>query len=156
MAQKPSAPRFGAPAEKCTVCLQSVYPLEKMVVEGRTIHKSCFKCEHCKGQLSLSGFASVNGRVYCKPHYIKLFKESGGKYDVFKKSIAPPPLGAAAPGVSASSPSSLSSSAAASGSVDVMSKPLSPGMSPLAAFSKSTLAPVPSRLALDAHESPKA
>jgi len=31
----------------------------------------------------LSNFASVNKQVYCKIHYVELFKNCGGKYAVF-------------------------------------------------------------------------
>jgi hypothetical protein len=52
-------------------------------------------CFHCKGKLSLKGVAVIDGQLYCKPHFIELFKSGGGKYDNFS-SQSPPPVGEAA------------------------------------------------------------
>ena len=71
---------FVSNREICEICSKTVYPTEKMTVESKPIHQSCFKCHHCKRQLTLSNFASVNQKVYCKTHYIELFKKAGGKY----------------------------------------------------------------------------
>jgi hypothetical protein len=65
---------------KCTECKETVYPLERTVLAEQVFHKGCAKCSHCQGTLSIASFASVNGRLFCKPHYIELFKSSGGKY----------------------------------------------------------------------------
>ena len=52
-------------------------------MEGSHLHKGCFKCDHCNRQLTISNFAAVNGKNYCKTHYVELFKSSGGNYKVF-------------------------------------------------------------------------
>jgi hypothetical protein len=65
----------------CTVCNNAVYKTEEMRIEKEVIHRDCFKCTHCNNKLSLSNFASVNKKYYCKPHYFSLFAEHGGKYD---------------------------------------------------------------------------
>uniref|UniRef100_A0A3Q3VT40 LIM zinc-binding domain-containing protein n=1 Tax=Mola mola TaxID=94237 RepID=A0A3Q3VT40_MOLML len=54
--------------------------MESLIADKQTFHKSCFRCEHCKGKLSLGNYASLHGRMYCKPHYKQLFK-SKGNYD---------------------------------------------------------------------------
>uniref|UniRef100_A0A3Q3EZI2 LIM zinc-binding domain-containing protein n=1 Tax=Labrus bergylta TaxID=56723 RepID=A0A3Q3EZI2_9LABR len=54
--------------------------MELLIADNQNFHKSCFRCEHCRGKLSLGNYASLHGRMYCKPHYKQLFK-SKGNYD---------------------------------------------------------------------------
>uniref|UniRef100_A0A667XLJ2 Xin actin binding repeat containing 2 n=1 Tax=Myripristis murdjan TaxID=586833 RepID=A0A667XLJ2_9TELE len=67
-------------SELCTVCRKRVYPMESLIADKQNFHKSCFRCAHCSGKLSLGNYASLHGRMYCKPHYKQLFK-SKGNYD---------------------------------------------------------------------------
>ncbi len=68
----------------CDCCQKTVFPTEKVLIEGKAIHKSCFRCScGCDGQLSLGALAIVGGKLYSKPHYKKIFAESGGKYAAF-------------------------------------------------------------------------
>jgi hypothetical protein len=68
----------------CDCCQKTVFPTEKVMIEGKAIHKSCFRCScGCEGQLSLGALAIVGGKLYSKPHYQKIFAESGGKYAAF-------------------------------------------------------------------------
>uniref|UniRef100_A0AAX7VV06 LIM zinc-binding domain-containing protein n=1 Tax=Astatotilapia calliptera TaxID=8154 RepID=A0AAX7VV06_ASTCA len=67
-------------SELCRACRKRVYPMESLIADKQNFHKSCFRCEHCKGKLSLGNYASLHGRMYCKPHYKQLFK-SKGNYD---------------------------------------------------------------------------
>ncbi|KAG7236561.1 hypothetical protein INR49_000824, partial [Caranx melampygus] len=67
-------------SELCRVCRKRVYPMESLIADKQNFHKSCFRCEHCRGKLSLGNYASLHGRMYCKPHYKQLFK-SKGNYD---------------------------------------------------------------------------
>lgn len=69
-----------AVGEKCTACQKTVYPLEKLVVYEHIYHKKCFACTHCNTKLSLGNFASLHGKIYCKPHFSQLFKAKGN-YD---------------------------------------------------------------------------
>uniref|UniRef100_A0A8V1AAM6 LIM zinc-binding domain-containing protein n=1 Tax=Gallus gallus TaxID=9031 RepID=A0A8V1AAM6_CHICK len=66
--------------EICTLCQQRVYPMERLVADKQSFHKSCFRCHHCGSQLSLGNYASLHGQIYCKPHFKQLFK-SKGNYD---------------------------------------------------------------------------
>ncbi|KAL2302314.1 hypothetical protein Nmel_009738, partial [Mimus melanotis] len=66
--------------ETCKLCQQRVYPMECLVVDKQNFHKSCFRCHHCGSQLSLGNYASLHGKIYCKPHFQQLFK-SKGNYD---------------------------------------------------------------------------
>uniref|UniRef100_A0A8C6KU41 LIM zinc-binding domain-containing protein n=1 Tax=Nothobranchius furzeri TaxID=105023 RepID=A0A8C6KU41_NOTFU len=54
--------------------------MESLIADKQNFHKGCFRCDHCKGKLSLGNYASLHGRMYCKPHYKQLFK-SKGNYD---------------------------------------------------------------------------
>jgi len=81
--------------------------MELLIADKQNFHKSCFRCEHCRGKLrwgiftelkhrhcmsffaffknsflvlSLGNYASLHGRMYCTPHYKQLFK-SKGNYD---------------------------------------------------------------------------
>ncbi|KAH0458218.1 hypothetical protein IEQ34_013533 [Dendrobium chrysotoxum] len=37
--------------QKCKVCEKTVYLMDQLMADGVTYHKSCFKCNHCKGTL---------------------------------------------------------------------------------------------------------
>ncbi|KFP24539.1 Xin actin-binding repeat-containing protein 2, partial [Colius striatus] len=67
-------------SETCRLCQQRVYPMECLVADKQNFHKSCFRCHHCSSQLSLGNYASLHGKIYCKPHFKQLFK-SKGNYD---------------------------------------------------------------------------
>ncbi|KAG9340858.1 hypothetical protein JZ751_020051 [Albula glossodonta] len=67
-------------SDLCQVCRMRVYPMESLIADKQNFHKSCFRCEHCSSKLSLGNYASLHGRMYCKPHFKQLFK-SKGNYD---------------------------------------------------------------------------
>ena len=46
---------------------------KQVAVEGYLFHQACFRCHHCKSQLTLLNFAQANGVVFCKPHFKALF-----------------------------------------------------------------------------------
>ncbi|EFA86463.1 LIM-type zinc finger-containing protein [Heterostelium album PN500] len=81
---------LGGGSEKCTACQKTVYLTEKIVVEDKeekkTFHKLCLKCSHCKITLSLGSYASMNGVMYCKPHFKQLFATKGNYDEGFGKS----------------------------------------------------------------------
>ncbi|AQK73042.1 LIM domain-containing protein PLIM2b [Zea mays] len=68
---------FSGTQDKCAACQKTVYPLEKMTLEGESYHKSCFKCSHGGCILTTSSYAALNGVLYCKIHFSQLFKEKG-------------------------------------------------------------------------------
>ncbi|WZZ66781.1 hypothetical protein YC2023_078151 [Brassica napus] len=37
---------FSGTQDKCAACKKTVYPLEKMTMEGESYHKACFRCAH--------------------------------------------------------------------------------------------------------------
>ncbi|XWS74860.1 hypothetical protein CRYUN_Cryun01aG0034300 [Craigia yunnanensis] len=65
--------------QKCKACEKTVYPVELLSADGIPYHKSCFKCSHCKGTLKLGNYSSMEGVLYCKPHFEQLFKETAAK-----------------------------------------------------------------------------
>ncbi|KAJ7539391.1 hypothetical protein O6H91_11G090900 [Diphasiastrum complanatum] len=79
---------FVGTQEKCVACSKTVYPLEKVSVDGLPYHKSCFKCTHGGCVISPSNYAALEGRLYCKHHYSQLFKEKGN----YSQLVKAPPL----------------------------------------------------------------
>uniref|UniRef100_A0A7N1A263 LIM zinc-binding domain-containing protein n=1 Tax=Kalanchoe fedtschenkoi TaxID=63787 RepID=A0A7N1A263_KALFE len=63
--------------DKCSVCMKTVYALEKVTVEGEFYHKGCFRCSHGGCNLNPSSYAALDGILYCKPHFSQLFREKG-------------------------------------------------------------------------------
>ncbi|KAH9719685.1 LIM domain-containing protein PLIM2b [Citrus sinensis] len=68
---------FCGTQDKCTSCKKTVYPLEKVTVEGESFHKTCFRCSHGGCLLTTSSYAALDGILYCKSHFAQLFKEKG-------------------------------------------------------------------------------
>ena len=78
--EQPTAYVFG---DRCKGCSKVVYATEKIVAEKDIFHKACFRCVHCKGQLKLGNFASLEGKYYCKPHFKQLFALKGNYSEAF-------------------------------------------------------------------------
>ncbi|OAY72706.1 LIM domain-containing protein PLIM2b [Ananas comosus] len=68
---------FSGTQDKCATCNKTVYPLEKLTMEGESYHKTCFKCAHGGCILTPSSYAALDGILYCKHHFAQLFKEKG-------------------------------------------------------------------------------
>ncbi|XP_052194252.1 LIM domain-containing protein PLIM2c-like [Diospyros lotus] len=68
---------FSGTQDKCAACNKTVYPLEKVTMEGESYHKSCFKCAHGGCPLTHSSYAALDGVLYCKHHFQRLFMEKG-------------------------------------------------------------------------------
>ncbi|KAL2477836.1 LIM domain-containing protein PLIM2c [Forsythia ovata] len=75
---------FSGTQDKCSACNKTVYPLEKMTMEGESYHKSCFKCAHGGCPLTHSSYAALDGFLYCKHHFQQLFMEKGNYQHVIK------------------------------------------------------------------------
>ncbi|KAK9274337.1 hypothetical protein L1049_019151 [Liquidambar formosana] len=87
---------FSGTLDKCATCQKTVYPLEKVTMEGECYHKSCFKCAHGGCPLTHSSYAALDGILYCKHHFAQLFMEKGN-YNHVKKAVSdkknvPPPV----------------------------------------------------------------
>ncbi|KAJ3680363.1 hypothetical protein LUZ60_016641 [Juncus effusus] len=75
---------FCGTQDKCSTCKKTVYPLEKLTVEGESYHKTCFRCAHGGCILTTSSYAALDGILYCKIHFAQLFKEKGSYNHVIK------------------------------------------------------------------------
>ena len=72
--------KFQVKRDECTGCKKVVYVMEKLVVEKQIWHKDCFRCTACNNKCSAGNYASLHGKVYCKPHFKQLFSLKGN-YD---------------------------------------------------------------------------
>ncbi|XP_076948686.1 LIM domain-containing protein PLIM2b-like isoform X2 [Bidens hawaiensis] len=68
---------FCGTQDKCRACNKTVYPLEKVTMEGEPYHKCCFKCAHGGCPLTHSSYAALDGVLYCRHHFAQLFMEKG-------------------------------------------------------------------------------
>ncbi|XP_077237837.1 LIM domain-containing protein WLIM1-like [Tasmannia lanceolata] len=68
---------FAGTQDKCVACKKTVYPIEKVAVDGNSYHQPCFKCTHGGCVISPSNYVAHEGRLYCKHHHTQLFKEKG-------------------------------------------------------------------------------
>ncbi|KAG6533398.1 hypothetical protein ZIOFF_002821 [Zingiber officinale] len=68
---------FSGTQDKCKACDKTVHFIDLLTADGVSYHKTCFKCSHCKGTLSVCNYSSMEGVLYCKPHFEQLFKETG-------------------------------------------------------------------------------
>ncbi|XP_076950284.1 LIM domain-containing protein PLIM2b-like [Bidens hawaiensis] len=78
---------FTGTLDKCKACDKTVYFVDLLSVDGITYHKACFRCTHCKGTLAMSSYSSMDGVLYCKPHFEQLFKESGNFSKNFQTDV---------------------------------------------------------------------
>ncbi|XP_021904432.1 LIM domain-containing protein PLIM2b isoform X1 [Carica papaya] len=87
---------FCGTQDKCATCQKTVYPLEKVTLEGECYHKSCFRCAHGGCALTHSSYAALDGVLYCKHHFAQLFMEKGNYNHVLqaashKRTTSTPP-----------------------------------------------------------------
>ncbi|XP_022924601.1 LIM domain-containing protein PLIM2c-like [Cucurbita pepo subsp. pepo] len=86
---------FSGTQDKCSVCTKTVYPLEKVTLEGECYHKNCFRCAHGGCHLTHGSYAALDGVLYCKHHFSQLFMVKGNYNHVLeaaanKKNATPP------------------------------------------------------------------
>ncbi|XP_030494557.2 LIM domain-containing protein WLIM1 [Cannabis sativa] len=68
---------FAGTQEKCVACKKTVYPIEKVAVDGTSYHKGCFRCTHGGCVISPSNYVAHEHHLYCKHHHNQLFKAKG-------------------------------------------------------------------------------
>ncbi|KAL3342989.1 hypothetical protein AABB24_026840 [Solanum stoloniferum] len=68
---------FGGTQDKCVACKKTVYPLEKVAVDGTSYHRPCFKCSHGGCVISPSNYVAHDHKLYCRHHHTQLFKQRG-------------------------------------------------------------------------------
>ncbi|EGD79258.1 LIM domain-containing protein [Salpingoeca rosetta] len=78
---------IGGGSNRCSVCDKPVYAMEKVQADGVTVHKACFRCAECNCKVSPGSYASLEGVIYCKPHFKQLF-QLRGRY-TFNEEAAP-------------------------------------------------------------------
>ncbi|KAH9655639.1 LIM domain-containing protein WLIM1 [Citrus sinensis] len=87
--------KFVGTRDKCVGCDRTVYPTEKVSVNGAAYHRSCFKCSHGGCTISPSNYIAHEGKLYCKHHHIQLFREKGNysqlESDLEKSQISEKP-----------------------------------------------------------------
>ncbi|XP_059318785.1 LIM domain-containing protein WLIM2b-like isoform X2 [Lycium ferocissimum] len=69
---------FTGNQQKCKACEKTVYIAEMISTNGVAYHNTCFRCKHCNGRLALSTYSTLDGVLYCKPHFEQIYKEKGG------------------------------------------------------------------------------
>ncbi|ONK76780.1 uncharacterized protein A4U43_C03F32070 [Asparagus officinalis] len=85
---------FVGTQERCILCKKTVYPIEKVTIDGSSYHKSCFKCVHGGCTISPSNFVAHEGKLYCKHHHSQLFmakgdfSQLGDRYQDHAKSLS--------------------------------------------------------------------
>ncbi|KAF7826042.1 LIM domain-containing protein PLIM2c-like [Senna tora] len=79
---------FSGTQDKCAVCSKTVYPLEKVSLEGECYHKTCFRCAHAGCPLTHSSYAALDGVLYCRHHFAQLFMEKGNYHHVLQAAAA--------------------------------------------------------------------
>jgi len=72
--------KFVVNTPKCSICDKACYPQEALTYDKQLYHKSCFRCLNCKNEVSISAVAMIQGKLYCKTCFQRLFK-TRGKYD---------------------------------------------------------------------------
>ncbi|CAH8562005.1 unnamed protein product [Schistosoma rodhaini] len=70
----------------CFDCGKRIYPVDRISTGERVYHKSCFRCATCQRTLLVGNFASLDGVIFCKPHYIEQFHMSAGRYE-YRQSL---------------------------------------------------------------------
>jgi len=73
--------------DTCVVCQKRVYFSEKLVLNETMYHKNCFRCSKCSRMLTTGDYCTLEGVIFCKPHYIETFKLKG-KYEAGSKGSA--------------------------------------------------------------------
>ncbi|XP_021735767.1 LIM domain-containing protein WLIM2b-like [Chenopodium quinoa] len=68
---------FTGTLDKCKACDKTVYVVDMVTADGVLYHKTCFKCSHCNGRLMTGRFSSLDGVLYCMPHFEQHFKKNG-------------------------------------------------------------------------------
>ncbi|WRX19041.1 zinc finger protein [Theobroma cacao] len=86
---------FSGTTEKCKACDKTVHFIDLLSADGVSYHKTCFKCSHCNGLLVMSSYCSMEGVLYCKPHFEQLFKETGSYTKKFQSGKSDKPNGLA-------------------------------------------------------------
>ncbi|CAH8559052.1 unnamed protein product [Schistosoma margrebowiei] len=78
--------RYQQYMDLCFDCGKRIYPVDRISTGERVYHKACFRCATCQRTLLVGNFASLDGVIFCKPHYIEQFHMSAGRYE-YRQSL---------------------------------------------------------------------
>ena len=54
-----NSPRFSGSSDKCTACLLTVYPMERVLASNFVFHRACLRCNDCHAKLQPAQVLSV-------------------------------------------------------------------------------------------------
>jgi len=80
--------QLGSGAPKCCKCEKTAYSQESISYDNMVYHKRCFRCAKCDSVVSLGKVAMIQGDLYCKNCFIRMFSEKG-TYHVFGTKTLP-------------------------------------------------------------------
>ncbi|UJR09195.1 hypothetical protein I4U23_013443 [Adineta vaga] len=61
----------------CPRCSKTVYSAEEVKAAGKSFHKRCYSCAHCKGSISGGRYSEHDGELYDNNCYQRLFGPEG-------------------------------------------------------------------------------
>ncbi|UJR09197.1 hypothetical protein I4U23_013445 [Adineta vaga] len=61
----------------CPRCSKTVYSAEEVKAAGKSFHKRCYSCAHCKGSISGGRYSEHDGELYDNNCYQRLFGPKG-------------------------------------------------------------------------------
>ncbi|CAO2819919.1 unnamed protein product [Amaranthus hypochondriacus] len=68
---------FTGTLEKCKACDKTVYVVDMVTADGIPYHRTCFRCSQCNGKLMIGRFSSLDGVLFCMPHFEQHFRKTG-------------------------------------------------------------------------------
>ncbi|CAF3571257.1 unnamed protein product [Adineta steineri] len=66
----------------CPRCSKTVYSAEEVKAAGKSFHKRCYSCAHCKGSISGAHYCVHDGELYDNNCYQRLFGPKGVGFGV--------------------------------------------------------------------------
>ena len=65
--------------DTCTHCSKNVVSIEKLIIEEKIMHNSCFMCETCSNKLTVGDYHQVNNLFYCTKDYLAATKKQNSQ-----------------------------------------------------------------------------
>ncbi|KAK1359026.1 Transcription factor lim1 [Heracleum sosnowskyi] len=82
---------FVGGTQLCLACNKTVYPVDRVAPDNKQVyHRACFRCTHCNNTLKIANFNSIDGTLYCKPHFDQLYKQTGSLEKSFEGTSSRP------------------------------------------------------------------
>lgn len=79
--------------ENCESCGQRVFLMERLGVENRVFHRTCFKCCtcHCKLKAGSYEYDALSDKFYCRQHYREALRSQTITRAMAEKGLVQPP-----------------------------------------------------------------